>query len=190
MRTSSTLSIRQLQYVEKENPKLSIVDLMIITTICAVTITVITTVGFLGVHGMLILCLASNKYHEHHLSNRPIRFRMWNQFTWGVLMPIVCVFGDPFVFGSFELGRVIYISNHGLACYTFIGIQIFTLLLSWLVPVQNVRLNEFVAGVLFVGGGFAFLLPLTIGLVAYWVADSFELGLEIGELFKKGVMEI
>ena len=101
------------------------------------------------------------------LVDRPIRFRMWNQFTWGVLMPLVCIFGDPFVFGSFENGRIVYLSQYGVACYAFVGFQIFVLLLSWFVPRQYSMLNEFVSGVLFVGGVFAFgvaviLSPLTL----------------------------
>ena len=159
--------IRQKQYLELDSPKLSIIDLMMVTTICAITITSITRIGYFGVHAMLLVCLVANMIAATVLVDRPIRFRMWNQFTWGVLMPLVCIFGDPFVFGSFENGRAVYLSQHGIACYVFVGIQLFTLLVSWLVPKHSSALNEFVSGVLFVGCVFSFgvaviLAPLTV----------------------------
>ena len=109
---------------------------------------------------MLLVCLAINIHAAYKLENNPTRFRMWNQFTWGVLMPIVCIFGDPFVFGYFEQGQVIYIHDYGLACYAIVTIQVLTLLLSWFLPKPSPILDSAVAGLLAFGGIFALLVAL------------------------------
>ncbi|MEM9412722.1 MAG: hypothetical protein AAGA30_16540 [Planctomycetota bacterium] len=158
--------LRRRQYEMFDCPQLSIFDMMILTTICGVVVTLTTKIGFFAVHIMLAICLVANNLLVR-FDSPPTRFRFWNQFTWLVLLPIVCIFGDPFVFGYFEFGQVIYISPLGLACYTFIAWQILFILISWYVPSHLTSLNWFLSGTFFsatvFSGGVALLiLPITL----------------------------
>ena len=162
----SVFPIRWMQFEDLGNPTISIVDLMVITAVCAVVITLITKIGFFGVHGMLIICGIAY-FSLANFEKCPRRFRFWNQFIWGILMPLVCIFGDPFVFGEFNNGKVVYIHQIGLACYVFMGWQMLALAASWFVKPNNTTANQLLSGTLFAGSLFCLsvallILPLTL----------------------------
>ena len=161
------ISVHKRQYQVFDNPQLSIFNLMAITAICALTITLVTAVGFFGAHVLFIACGIANLMLVERLSDRPELFRFWNQFSWLVLLPLGCIFADPFVFGYFELGKVVYITTYGIGCYAFIGWQIAVVAVSWYAPREKVFLNHFLGGSMVAAGTFAFIvgiliLPMTV----------------------------
>ena len=149
------------QYQTLDNPQFSIFELMLITGICAVTITSITAVGVYGVFGLFFGCFFMWFYLRSSL-NSPTKLRFWNQFMWGILMPIGCIFGDPFVFGTFDKGAARFFNEYAFACYAFIGWEIFCLAVSCFVKPAQRRLNQFLAGSLIAGGVFALLIAIVI----------------------------
>ena len=156
----------ELQYEIDERPKISILDLMLITGACAVTITLVRSAGITGILILFAACVAVTYWHRQKCSN-PTRYRFWNQFTWGMLMPIGCIFGDPFIFGRFDQGVPMHFESHAVACYVFIAYQILALAVSWVIVPDSRIMNSAVAGTLYAGAAFAFLvammmLPITI----------------------------
>lgn len=155
------LTVVQRQYLSPENPQFSILELMLITGICAVTITAITAVGIYGVFGLFFGCFFMWVYLRSSLTN-PTKLRFWNQFMWGILMPIGCIFGDPFVFGNFDMGAARHFNEYAFGCYAFIGWEIFCLAVSCFVKPAQSRLNRFLAGALLAGAIFAFVIAIAI----------------------------
>ncbi len=155
------LSTVQRQYLTPDNPQFSIFELMLVTGICAVTITAIKAVGLYGVFGLFFGCFFMWVYLRSSLTN-PTKLRFWSQFMWGILMPIGCVFGDPFVFGRFEMGTALSFNEYAFACYAFIGWEILCLAASWVVRPAQRRINLFLSGSLLAGAVFAFLIALAV----------------------------
>jgi hypothetical protein len=149
------------QYLSPENPQFSILDLMVITGICAVAITAIRAVGVYGVFGLFFCCFFMWVYLRKSLDN-PTRLRFWNQFMWGILMPIGCIFGDPFVFGRFDMGVARSFNFFAFACYAFMAWEVVCLAASFFVKPAHRLPNLLLAGSLLAGAIFAFFVALVI----------------------------
>lgn len=149
------------QYSTTDNPQFSILELMLITGICAVTITVIRAASVFGILGLFVVCFFTWLHLRCSLTD-PTKLRFWSQFIWGILMPIGCIFGDPFVFGRFEMGKARAFNEYAFACYAFIGWEIFCMTVSCFVKPTKWRLNLLLAGSLLAGAVFAYLIAFAI----------------------------
>ena len=91
-------------------------------------------------------------------------------------MPIGCIFGDPFVFGSFQNGSANHLNPYAIACYTFIAWQIAWLGVSWVVDPDSTIGNSFISGTLLAGTVFALLIAVMLTPVTL-IGSFFLLGL-------------
>ena len=159
-----------------DSPRLSIVDLMVITTLVAIVASMTTTRHQLGliVAGVtyVVTWIVYLLMTFEVIRLPKLKERFWKQLMWGIGMPLVCIFNDPIVFGQFEAGRPLTLYNHALPCYGFIAWQMTVLAASWFTPISNVTANRFLSGSMTGGATFAIILGL-------WLSPLSALGTAI-----------
>ncbi len=154
-------SVAKTQYSTLGNPQFSILELMVITGLCFVTLVAISKIGLIGTILLFLVCCGAFIYLRRTITE-PTKYRFWNQVVWGMLMPIACVFGDPLVFGSFENGIPFHFSSYAIACYSFIAWQMLILIGSWFVAPSEQFFNEFATGTFTAAAIFCYIIAVFI----------------------------
>ena len=132
--------------------RFSIKSLFLLTFLCAVGIALVkqfhlagTVILFIVAGVASIVMLRRGDFAER---------RFWLQATWGVLLPLSCLFTDPMVFRDFDFEGG-PLSPSTVACYCFISWQMLMLAASWFLKPTQARWGSFVAGNLIAGSLFA-----------------------------------
>lgn len=158
--------------------RLQISDLLLVTAFCAAAATLLRYAGMYGT--LLIFIFAfGGTLKLRGISMQKRRKEFWEEFFWGVLIPITCFVTDPVLFSVIDLAQFgeqdkINFSNlppSALATYAFVLWQILNLVASWFVAEVHSLLKIYFGGTLFAGALFAFgvgllLLPATfVGMI-------------------------
>lgn len=144
--------------------QLSTRSLFLLTSFCAVGIALVHQLDIFGT--VILFAVASGAsiimFRRHEFGQR----RFWLQASWGVLLPLCCLFTDPIVFRRADFGEQVY-PPFVLTCYSFIAWQMLMLGASWFLKPTQPRWSSFLAGSLMAGALFAAcvglaLLPATL----------------------------
>lgn len=164
--------------------KYSLLELMVVVTLLAVILGLIRLLGMWGAVLSFVGCVAWTNfiYPRWHPTDRPRQAAMFDG-VWGLVMPLVCLACDPFVFKEHEQlidtafdFRAIQQQQpqfypQSLAIYVFIGWQMlflgaWILLRPWLSRLAGFFLGTWALGVMLSGVLAALLaIPAAIGAI-------------------------
>ena len=151
--------------------KLSVREMMALTFVCAVAISLVNefqVLGTLALFGVaFIWSLASASYVKGSQA------RFINEVIWGCLLPIACLMTDPIVFalhGGGYFGVQIFgkhVPEVPIGIYLFLGWQMLNMAASWFIAGASPSVRAWFAGTFLVGAIFAgglglILIPLSL----------------------------
>lgn len=206
-------SLQRAADAQEAPGKFSLLELMVVVTLLAVVLGLIRLLGMWGAVLTFLGCVfwTTRIYPRWHPLDESRQAAMFDG-VWGLVMPLVCLACDPFVFKDqqqlidaafdFESIRQLRPQFHreSLAVYVFVGWQmlflsIWILTRPWLSRVAGFFLGTWALGVLFAGVLAALLaLPAAIGSVVGIgllgftpVFTSYTLGRRMREAIDAGI---
>lgn len=155
------LMSQNLPFKTAENLRFSILEALVLTGSIAASLALLLQFGIIAALIVFAVCsvaslLLLQKYES------ATRAQFWLQFLWCVLLPVVCVFGDPFVFGEFRNAKPIRMNHFAGAFYAMIAWQVFLMMVSWSVTPRFRRINGFLGGSFLCAAGFAWLIAFAL----------------------------
>ncbi len=196
-------------------PKYSLQELMLAVTLLA---TMLGLIRALGMWGAVLTFVGSVVwtnvfYPRWHDGNRPRQVTMFD-CVWGLLMPLVCLVCDPFVFkeqpelidNAFQFGGMTVLRPHfrqeGLAVYCIAAWQMLLLTIwivgrPWLRPCAGFFLGTWLVGAMFAGVLGILLAPIAaigsfvgIGLLGFTpLLTAYVVGRRMREAVDDGVLD-
>ncbi|QDU29635.1 hypothetical protein ETAA8_47500 [Anatilimnocola aggregata] len=173
-------------------PRYSLRELMLVTTLLAVMLGLIRAFGLWGATITFVASLVwTNVYYPHRTEGNHRRQAFMFDLVWGLLMPIVCLVCDPFVFKdqrelveqAFNFSRVLpfqpNLRQESIAAYCCIGWQMLLLIVwllarRWLTKVAGFFLGSWIVGIIIAGVLGVLLAPIAlvgsivgVGLLAF-----------------------
>jgi hypothetical protein len=175
---------------ESEYLRFSLREMFIATTIAAALFALFRAFGIFGALASFAAALLfTQKIYPRIARNNEPRQRLMYDFVWGVVMPIVCLCFDPFVFRddvdfdqlapnnlpSLTLGR--HLTDTAFIAYAVIGWQILTLA-AWLLLGKVARpVAAWFSGTLAVGKLLSLLMGVVLFIPAIFGSLYFGIGL-------------
>jgi hypothetical protein len=201
--------------VTEEPTRFSLFELMVVVTMLAVMLGLIRSLGMWGAVLNFIGAVVWTQwiYPRWHGDSRTKPTTMFD-CVWGLIMPVVCLLGDPFIFkdqpdlinGAFDVRQFAQfqprLRKESLAVYVLIGWQMSTLLLwivgrPWLARIAGLFFGTWVVGVIFAGVLGILLFPLAaigsvvgVGLLGFTpLFTTYAIARRLRETIDDGVLD-
>jgi len=165
-------------------PRFSLRELLLVTTLLAVTLALVRAFGLWGGTFAFVGCLVWTNvvYPRWHPANLPRQTLMFD-LVWALLMPLVALVCDPFLFKDqldaldhvYAIGRIsswqLNFRTEGLRAYCLIGWQMILLVIwliarRWLAKFAGIFVGSWLVGAVIAGILALVLLPY--GLIALY----------------------
>lgn len=196
-------------------PRFSLLELMIVVTLLAVMLGLIRSLGMWGAVASFVgAVIWTQLVYPRWQSSERMRQTTMFDCVWGLVMPVVCLVGDPFVFkdqpelidGAFDLKQLGKFSpqlrRENLAIYAFIGWQML-MLFAWIVGrpwfgrLAGLFFGVWIVGVVFAGVLGILLAPIAaigsivgIGLLGFTpLLTTYTLARRLKEAIDDGVLD-